>query len=64
MFGEPCFIFQILSVEYHSSRDYFDAILELMERKGYVMYTTVTHFTGFADDFIFVKKHIVSEFQE
>lgn len=50
-------------MEYHASYDYYDAIVNLMKEKGYVMYTTVTHFTGFADDFIFVKKHIVDEYE-
>uniref|UniRef100_A0A6A7FUD2 Protein Star-like n=1 Tax=Hirondellea gigas TaxID=1518452 RepID=A0A6A7FUD2_9CRUS len=52
-----------LSVEYHSKAATYELILELMKKEGYVMYTKINHYTLFADDFIFVKKEILDQYQ-
>jgi len=50
---------QTLSVEYHSLYDKYDAIQDFMKSKGYHMHSIVTHITGFADDFMFIRNDVM-----
>lgn len=49
----------MLSVEFIHDREGKQAVRRYMEKKGYTVFSEVTHPGGLANDFIFVKKELL-----